>query len=207
MLHALRTYRIEYTAIDFPAVIREVLKLNGLEREFARVSIFYPLDGNDAHPVVQAVPFKRKPYKAYRLCLCEERHVSDLNAQKTTSSMFFHLALKQARAKGFDDAALTDFDNTLLESTTGAIVLMRSGDFHMMESPYRLPSTSLELAEKVIEILPRRVNVDDLCQYRHAYLLNSMIGMRPIVSIGETGFVPDEETCRDVTAFVLDEPI
>lgn len=205
LLHSLRAYRISHETIDFETVIHEVLEQNGLEGQFARVNIFYPVEGTESHPVILAAPFAQKPYKAYRLCLCNDRHVSTLNAQKTTSYMFFHLAFKQARARGFDDAALLDFDNNLLECTTGAIVLKKDGDFCEMDTPYKLPSTALQLAGDVLDIIPGVVNMDDLPRYRHAYILNSLIGMRPIVAIGETAFVPDEEACRKVTELVLEE--
>jgi len=191
LLHALRAYKIEHETIDFKPIIDQILNRNGLEGETARINIFYPVETETSHPVVMAVRHEAKPYKAYRICICSDRHVSTLNAQKTTSYMFFHLAMKRALAKGFDDAALIDFDQNLLEATTGAIVLEKDGDFFQMDSPYRLPSTTLSLAENVLEILPASVTLEELPSYRHAYILNSIIGMRPVVSIGETAFVPD----------------
>ncbi len=205
LLHSLRTFQIDYHSVDFDTIIHQVLNRNGLDGQFARVNIFYPIETPKAHPVILAAPFKPAPYKAYRLCVCNDRHVSALNAQKTTSYMFFHLAFKQALARGFNDAVLLDFDNNLLECTTGAIVLEKDGEFVEMDSPYRLPSTALELAKEVLEIEPKVVNIEELGSYRHAYMLNSMVGMRPIISIGETAFVPDEEACRGVTELVLKE--
>ena len=207
LLHALRAFDVDHKTIDFDAVIHQVLNRNGLDGQFARVNIFYPIEEPEAHPVILAAPFEPQPYKAYRLCLCNDRHVSTLNAQKTTSYMFFHLALKEARARGFDDAALLDFDNNLLESTTGAIILEKDGEFFEMDTPYRLPSTALKLAGTVHEILPKLVNLEDLAAYRHAYILNSLIGMRPVVAIGDTAFVPDEEACRKVTELVLGDEL
>lgn len=207
LLHSLRAYRVEHETIDFQEVIHQVINRNGLEGEFARVNIFYPIEEPTAHPVILAAPFEQKPYKAYRLCICNDKHVSSLNAQKTTSYMFFHLALKQARARGFDDTALFDFENNMLEATTGAILLRKNGEYVELDSPYRLPSTALKLAGKELDIVSDVVHFDDLPKYRHAYLLNSLIGMRPIVAIGETAFVPDEESCRKVTELVLEEEI
>lgn len=205
LLHSLRAYNIPYESVDFTEVIHQVVHRNGLEGEFARVNIVYPVQEPEAHPVILAAPFERKPYKAYRLCLCDDHHVSTLNAQKSTSYMFFHLAWKQAKARGFDDAALFDFDNNLLECTTGAILLRKGRNFYEMDTPYKLPSTTLKLAKQVLDIAPAVVNHDAMEQYSHAYILNSLIGMRPIVAIGETAFVPDEDECRAVTDLVLEE--
>lgn len=203
LFHALRTYSIPYQSIDFEGVIQKVLDKNGLTGTPARVNIIYPVQEPQARPIVLAAPYTPSPYKAYRLCICSERHVSSLNVHKTTSYMFFHLAHKAARECGFDDAALFDLDNTLLESTTGAIVFRQNGEFVEPDTPFKLPSTALALAKAELDIFPKPIPLDDLGTYRHAYLLNSLIGMRPIVAIGETAFVPDESPCTTVTRRIL----
>jgi 4-amino-4-deoxychorismate lyase len=207
LLHSLRVFDIEYETVDFEEIINQVIHRNGLVGETSRINIFYPIEEEKAYPMILATRHESKPYKAYRLCVCSDRHVSTLNGQKTTSYMFFHLAMKQAQARGFDDAALVDFRNNLLESTTGALVLEKNGDFFQMDSPYRLPSTALAVAESVIEILPKTISIDDLPSYNNAYILNSIIGMRPVVAIGETAFVPNEDVCRKVTEAVIEDSL
>jgi len=203
ILSSLRDYGIPYVTVDFEQIIGQVLSRNGLVGQTARVNIFYPIESANASPVIMAAPYEAKPYKAYRLCICEDRHVSTLNGQKTTSYMFFHLALRRAKSRGFDDVALFDFGDNLLEAATGAIVLEKDGRFVFPDSQYRLRSTTLELAMEVLDILPARIPMHDLASYRHAYLLNSLIGMRPVVAIGETAFVPDDKACDKVSALVL----
>lgn len=204
IFHSLRAHGYSYETVDFLPIIQKLAKANGLEGEFARVNIFYPAEEPEAHPVVLIAPYEHKPYKAYRLCLCADSHVSPLNAHKTTSYMFFNLAMRQARSRGFDDTALVDFDGQILESTTGAVVLEKGGELVEMDSPHRLDSTALKLAKRVLDIVPQKVFVDDLPSYRHAYILNSLVGMRPIVAIGEIAFVPNEERCTPVTELALE---
>jgi 4-amino-4-deoxychorismate lyase len=115
LLHSLRVYGIDYGTVDFSAVMVEVLKRNGLQGTTARLNIFYPMESPKAQPAIMAVPYEPKPYKGYRLCLCDDRHISTLNEQKTTSYMFYHLAFRKALARGFDDAALFGFVDNLLE--------------------------------------------------------------------------------------------
>lgn len=203
LLSALRAHAVPYETVDFETVIAQVLERNSLLGRTARVNIFYPMGADGASPVVTAAPYEPKPYKAYRLCLCEDRHVSALNGYKTTSHMFFHLALLRARERGFDDAALFDLEDNLLESTTGALILEKEGHFVCADSPYRLPSVALDIARRVLNAIPVRLPMDELPSFRHAYVLNSLIGMRPVVSLGETGFVPDGETCDTVSEAVL----
>lgn len=203
ILYSLRAYDVPYETVDFEEVIRQVINRNGLEGQAARVNIFYPIEADRATPVITAVQHEPKPYKAYRLCVCKDHHVSTLNGQKTTNYMFFHLAMRQARSRGFDDAALFDLQDNLLEATTGAIVLKKEGQFVSVDSPYRLPSTALAMARSVLDIVDVRIPLDDLPSFRHAYILNSIIGMRPVVAIGETAFVPDEDACQKVMKIVL----
>jgi len=204
LLGSLRTHGIAYKSVKFEAVIDSVLVANKLGSSPARVNIVYPVGTDKADPVILAAPYEPHPYKAYRLCICEERHVSTLNAHKTTSYMFFNLALRQARARGFDDAALFDFDDRILESTTGALLFKKNGEFFQPHTRYKLPSTALALAGTVLNVLSKPIALADLEQYRHAYILNSLIGMRPVVAIGETAFVPDEAACEAPTRIILD---
>jgi 4-amino-4-deoxychorismate lyase len=203
LLHGLRAYGLAYATVDFPEVAGQVLNRNGLEGRPARVDIVYPVEDGVAAPVVLAEPYEPKPYKAFRLCLCEDRHVSALNGHQTTNKMFSYLARRQAAACGFDDAALFDLDDNLLEGASGALVFEKQGHFVCVDSPYRLPSIALDLAGTVLDIVAVRVPLDELPSFRHAYLLNSLIGMRPVVAIGETAFVPDDTACDKVSPLVL----
>ncbi|EGB15504.1 aminotransferase class IV [Pseudodesulfovibrio mercurii] len=205
LLHGLRSYGLEYATVDFPAVAGQVLNRNGLEGRPARVDIVYPVDGRAASPVLTAEAVEPKPYKAFRLCVCEDRHVSALNAVRTTNGMFRFLALRQATARGFDDAALFDLGGNVLEAAGGALVFEKQGQFVCVDSPYCAPSVALDLARTVLDILPVRVPSADLESFRHAYLLNSLIGMRPVVAVGETAFVPDDAACDRVSPLILGE--
>nr|WP_321513289.1 aminotransferase class IV [uncultured Pseudodesulfovibrio sp.] len=204
ILHSLRSFGVQYETVDFEEVIEQLINRNGLTGQTARINIFYPMETEGASPVITATTHDPKPYKAYRLCVCKDHHVSTLNAHKTTSYMFFHLAMQQAKARGFDDAALFDFNDNLLEATTGALILKKQGSFVAVDSPYRLPSTALTIAAKKLDIISVRLPLDELASFRHAYILNSIIGMRPVVAIGETAFVPDEDACQTVMQAVIE---
>ena len=203
VLHSLRTFDVAYETVDFEEVIGQILNRNGLIGQTACVTILFPIEENRTSPVVTAAPHDPKPYKAYRLCVCEDRHICSLNSHRTTNTMFAHLALSRATARGFDDTALFDLDDNLLEAATGVLVLKKEGTFVTVDSPHRRSSIALELAKKELDILPVRLPLEDLPSFRHAYILNSVIGMRPVVAIGETAFIPDDDICSKVMARVL----
>jgi len=204
ILHSLRSFGVDYETVNFEEVIEQVINRNGLAGQTARVNIFYPMETDGASPVITAIAHDPKPYKAYRLCVCKDHHVSTLNAHKTTSYMFFHLAMQQAKARGFDDAALFDLEDNLLEATTGALILKKEGSFVAVDSPYRLPSTALTIASQTLDIISVQLPLDELASFRHAYILNSIIGMRPVVAIGETAFIPDDDACQAVMQAVIE---
>ncbi|NDV19941.1 aminotransferase IV [Pseudodesulfovibrio sp. JC047] len=206
VFHSLRSFDIPYETVDFKTIIEQVINRNGLTGQTARINIFYPMGTDSASPVITAAPHTPKPYKAYRLCVCNDHHISTLNNHKTTNYMFFHLAMRQAKARGFDDAALFDFRENLLEATTGALIFKKDTSFVTTKSPHKLQSTALSIAMNTLDILPERISMESLDSYRSAYILNSIVGMRPVVAIGETAFVPDDDTCQTVMKAVIGTP-
>lgn len=203
LIDSLRAHNIPYQAADFEQIITDVLARNSLEASPARVNIVYSAERNEAHPIVMAAPYDPQPQKTYRLSICEEHHVSSLNAHKSNSYLFFHLARQRALSRGFDDAALFDLGDNLLESTCGAILLKKDGAFFQTRTPYKLPSTALALAETILDIDSKAISLNELGSYDHAYLLNSLIGMRPIIALGETAFAEDWRPCEAVSKVVL----
>ncbi|WP_243544077.1 aminotransferase class IV [Pseudodesulfovibrio tunisiensis] len=203
LLGAFRAYGLEYETVDFPAVCLETVKRNQLADRPARVNIFYPVEDGPARPVILAAPYEPSPHKTFRLCVCNDRHVSTLAHCKTMSHMFYHLAWTRARARGFDDAAILDFHDHLLETGTASLLFERDGAFFEPESRYKLAGTAIAVARRMLDIAPVQISLDALPEYDHAYVLNSLTGMRPVVSIGETAFVPADDTCKQVTREIL----
>jgi len=203
LLQSLRDYDIPYTAVNFDEVINQLLKRNGLVATTALIKIHYLLTKGAASPVITTEPMEYRPYKAYRLCVCDDRHISGLGSLRTSSTMFSHLALRRARSHGFDDVALFDLNNFLLESATGSLVLRKQGQFVCVNSPYRLNSVALNLAKNILDIVPVKISCQELESYHNAYICNSLIGMRPVVSIGEIAFIPDDESCSKVMSRIL----
>ncbi|MBU1249449.1 MAG: aminotransferase class IV [Proteobacteria bacterium] len=193
-------------AETFSRIIGEVLGKNGLERHPARINIYCFLDGEVIEPLVTARPHTPDPERVFRLQVCPERHVSTLSAHKTMNHMFHARALARATAEGFDSAVLLDMDYNLLEANSSALLFARSGRFITPATCYKLPSTALEAAARVLTIREEPLGLESLSRFDHAYILNSIIGMRPVTTIGRTDFPPDHSTCTKATAAILCEP-
>jgi len=202
---SLNAYQIPYRAPDFETVIRLVLKKNNLENAFARVNIYYPVDreGVPAEPVVAACPYSPEPDKTYALEISPRPFHSPLGAHKTMNYMYYHLERAAALRNGFDDALITDPKGRLLETSTASLAFYDGRSFVSPAAENRLPGTAEAVAASMLTPKARSLGLQDLPLFERAYVLNSLIGMKPVIRIGDLGFEPDAETCEAVSKEVL----
>jgi len=201
-------YELQYVTINFEETVLEVLRQNGLISSSARVNIYYTIAANPATatPLVVAYPYTPDQERSYRLDISPPHNDSHLSAHKSMNYMHCFLAKMAAEKRGYDDAILLDGDGMIREASTAALLFSDGSEFVTPEVKHPFPSVSLEIAKSILPI----INVEQaspkpaiLGKYRHAYMLNSLIGMRPVVQIGETDFEPDIEGCIEVTRRVL----
>ncbi|MDY7001019.1 MAG: aminotransferase class IV [Thermodesulfobacteriota bacterium] len=202
---SLDAYQIPYHAPDFEGLIPLVLKKNSLERGFARVNIYYPVDkeGVPAEPVVAAFPYSPKPDKTYALEISPRPFHSPLGAHKSMNYMYYHLERAAALRNGFDDALITDPRGRLLETSTASLLFYDHESFVSPASENKLPGTAEAMAASMLTPKARPLGVQDLPSFKHAYVLNSLIGMKPVTRIGDLEFKPDAEPCEAVSRQVL----
>lgn len=193
---------IPYEPAPFEEIIPLLLEKNGFTGQTARVNIYYPVAGSLTTPVVTVAAYERREDRVYRLTYCPDHHISSLNAHKTMAYMFFNLAHARAIAEGYDDALLTDLDGRILETTTAALLFQKDGRFIEPATPHKLPSIALDLARETLDVETRPVSFEKLGTMDHAYALNSLVGMRPVISIGEVGFKTDEASCVEATELI-----
>ncbi len=202
-IHAsLDHFCIPYQSVYFEEVIYLLLEKNKLTGEPARINIFYPVAGEMTQPVVTAAPYSPNPKRTYRLSICPDHHVSSLNQHKTMAYMFFNHAHAQAIAQGYDDSLLLDFSDNVLETTTASLLFSKDCEFYEPDTAYKLPSLTLAMARELLDIKPRPIALAELSFMDHAYVLNSLVGMRPVKRIGHVEFAMDEASCSGVTETV-----
>jgi 4-amino-4-deoxychorismate lyase len=192
---------------DFETVILDVLRENQLHRICARINIYYAITSkaSAATPLVAAYPYTPDTQRVYRLDNSSLRHDSHLCAHKSMNYMHYFITRTAAEKRGFDDAVLVDRDGAIREATTAALVFHDGERYFTPDVENPFPSVSLEIAKSILPIsnvvqVPSKPAI--LGKYRHAYVLNSLIGMRPVIQIGETEFEPDEAGCTQVTRSV-----
>lgn len=192
-------------ATEAARIVLETARANGLAGETARVNLFCFQDspGGRASLCVQAAPYAIDPEAARTLAVYPQAHVSHLCRHKTMANLHQRLAWEFARKHGADDAVLTDFQGNVLEAACAALVFSDGKAFYEPDTPHRLPSLALEAARPRLgpEAIP--MTLADLPEFRHAYWLNSLGGIQPVLRIDATPFEPDWATCKPLLRELL----
>lgn len=202
---SLNAYALPFEDIDFTTVVHEVLHRNDLLENTARVNLTYLIEdmAAPARAVVTAAPYSPQPEKCYSLAVSDLRHTSHLGAHKSNNYLHYTLARRQALQDGFDDALLLDFDDNILETSTAALLFSRRGRLLTPGSAFILPSVSLALIQGRFDVQPAQIPSTQTAEFDSAYVLNSLMGARPVVRIGERRFEADEPLCAKLNAILL----
>lgn len=179
--------------------ILEVLRRNTLDT--ARVNIFCFQDepAAAAEVLITAVPYALVPEATRRLTVYPHVQASYLSAYKTMANLHSRLAWEHAQRLGFDDAVLVGPDGMALETATAALLFSDGREYFTPATAFKLPSLALEAAVAVLPVSTREIPLAALGDFRHAYALNSLIGIQSVVQIDGVSYQEDRETCRAVT--------
>ena len=186
--------------LDYAELAMETVERNGLAGQVARVNIFCLMaDDNSVDPVIAAAPYSPQENKHYRICTVTDGVQHPLLGHKTMNYMYNWLQRRSAIEKGYDDAVLLSRDNYVTETTTAALLFGDGKRFCVPGGKSRLPSVSLEAAKTILPVYDCSVRSYTVGSFQHAYVLNSLIGMRPVTAINGTMFLPDDHSCKAVT--------
>ncbi|MFO7595606.1 MAG: aminotransferase class IV [Desulfocurvibacter africanus] len=205
VFHSMEQFQIAYAKAPWEEVVAELLQRNGLAGGTAKVNIFYPVAdfGQRAQPLIQVSPWQPESGRTYRLAVYPWHQTSYLSGHKSMNYMHNVLAKRHARQQDRDDALLTDSAGQVLETSACALLFSDGSGFVAPKSDFTLRSVSLARAAGALPIRHRPVRLAELPEFRHAYVLNSLIGMRPVTSIGGTAYEPDEKSCELATLRIL----
>lgn len=209
LFDSLLAFGLAFTQEDFEEVIAQVAHKNGLTGKTARVNIHYPVDGPEpARAVVTTAPYS-PPSQALRLSLSPRPLHTWLGRYKSTNHLPYHLEHQAAQTAGLDGAVLTTPCGHVLEATHAALLFSDGGIFLTPAPPGQgteaaglLPSTALAAAGEALTITARPIRVEEVGEFQHAWVLNSLLGMHPLAAIGQWEFNPDGETAAAVTTII-----
>ena len=185
-------------------LLADVVERNRLADVTARVTLHLGPEHEDGPvvPMVTASSYAPPPLEPVALAVADGVHVSHLARFKTVSYLPFRDATRRARATGAWDAVLLDSEGCLLETGTGALVFEDDEGLLTPETRWKLPSIALDVVADARPVRQAPIRIDDLAAFRHAWLLNSLVGALPVGRLGEQDFVPDAESASELRGLI-----
>lgn len=179
-----------------------LLHEEGLEHGMARLNLYCPfIHTEQTKCFMLASAFTTSLEKQYSLLPMHLEPVPE-RLHKSMPRSDFAAALGSAQKRGFDDALLHDGQGYILETSYAALLVRLDGAF-VSPAGWKLPSTALAMAREVLPISERPLHLNDLPNCSHAYLLNSLRGMRPVIRIGNLELQADEASCTAVSQLLF----
>ena len=190
-------------SVDFGEIIPEVARRNGLWGRSGRVNLYFPVEHGQTRPVVCASEYARPgAADTWRLALSARPLHTWLAAHKSTNYLYYHIEHQLAREQGFHGAVVTAPDGLVLEAATAALVFA-AGDGLVTPAapgsedhgPALLPSVALSCAREALTVTEQPIHVGALADFSHAWALNSLAGMRPVIQIGDVRYEARLDLC------------
>lgn len=207
IFNSITHFGIEYEEVDFESVIHNLIQESGLQYQTARINIYYPifsLWGQAIKPFITVEPYTLLSEQLVRLCVYPNKHDSFLAQHKSMSYFPYSLAKRYARQRGFDDAIMLDSQGIFAETATSALLFKLEDQWCMSGVKHKLDSVALSLAESLFGPLAiLYISEHDFGSVDYFYVLNSLIGIRPVSSIGDVEIPVDWEGCEDLNTKVL----
>ena len=203
---SLARFSVDYQPCDYPAVIAHVVEACGLHDTTARINILVPIEDADAaaSPLVLAAPWTPpRPDATRTLRLASQPAQSPLGMHKSMNYLGNWLERRAALRDGYDDVVVTLPGNLVLETTTAALLFSDGTNFCAPAGLTRLRSTTLDAARTVLPVHDCTIRVAELFSFRHAYMLNALVGMLPVRAIGTHAYDVDAAPCARLRPLLL----
>ncbi|HBN09429.1 MAG TPA: hypothetical protein DD435_12535 [Cyanobacteria bacterium UBA8530] len=193
---AAEALKIFLPALDWRAIIENLLKKNGLESAKVKILITRGViqgagtpSGVSPTTMVTAEAYQAPSYrKGWQLSIERNYPTSPLARYKSLNYLNCLLARQAALDEGFDDAVMLDPEGFVAECSSGSLLFASSGSWAVSDSPHRLPSIT---EKKVLRLLEKRgvvvqkksISVEDFVAAETVWLLNSLLGIMPVCRV------------------------
>lgn len=202
MENSLRAYDFKIPVVNYQKAIENVLNVNQLENKQAKINIYaYENSDGEVNVDISAESYNGGA-KEYKLNIHNKHQVSHLNEHKSMNWAHQFSALRRAYKAGYDNSLLIDENNLIFEAATGAILLKKGDKFVTTTQFNRLPSIALALAKEIFNIEERPMRIPDLGEFDNCFLLNSLIGAKPVTCISVFTFEPEEKIADKISEYI-----
>jgi len=193
-------------APNWGEVVQELLERAGLRRSVASVRItvtrgagFAPGLPETSAPTLcitarRYVPPASPLYaEGFRLHVFRSGFSPPLAGMKTLNYLYFLCARQAALDAGADEALILDPEGRVAETSAGSLLARTDGRWRTPSSPFRLPGITIArvsdlLAARGHNVEPRPAFLEDLVSAQTLWILNSLIIVMPVRSLGEHRF-------------------
>ncbi|MBN1905493.1 MAG: aminodeoxychorismate synthase component I [Deltaproteobacteria bacterium] len=203
--------------ITWDEIIRQVISANCLEKSVAAVKIIATYGDRDIPPYNHGLIVTARPYihrlegkaeKGLRLGIYPKHRQSPLADHKTLNYLYYYMAGKWAKENSFDEALILNPDNSLSETNTANILIIRDRKIIRPVSQHVLRGIMEKNICKFLEaggyhIEERLISPDDLSNSDSLMITNSLIGAIPVISIGDMGVEEPTGLCNRINNTLL----
>ncbi|NLD35443.1 MAG: aminodeoxychorismate synthase component I [Desulfatiglans sp.] len=195
--------------LTWDEIIRQVIRANRLDKSVVAVKIMATCGDRIIPPynhslIVTARPYKHrltgKTEKGLRLGVYPEQRQTPVADHKTLNYLYYYMSGKWAEENSFDEALILNPDNSLSETNTANILLLKDQKVLRPASQHVLKGVMEKNTCKILEangysIEERLILLNDLSHSDSLIITNSLIGVVPVISIGEMRFHISAELC------------
>lgn len=181
-------------------IIKDLLIQNNLKSSASRVRIsffrsstgyYYPAE-NDVHFFIESEKNIKKEYvlnqfglntTIYKENILSKNHLSNI---KSNNRLINIMASMYAQENNFDDCFLINYDQNIVESTSGNIFILSEGILKtppLSDGCINGVMRSVILKEKSLNILEKSISILDLFNAQEVFVTNVIIGVQWVGSI------------------------
>ncbi|MBW1693435.1 MAG: aminodeoxychorismate synthase component I [Deltaproteobacteria bacterium] len=202
--------------LTWDEIIHQVINQNRLYDQTAAVKIVATRGDRETPPYnntmfVIARPYthrlKEKKTKGLDLAIYPKPRQTNLADHKTLNYLYYFLAGKWSKTQDADEALILNPDHTISETNTANVLFIKNNTLVKPFSPHVLPGVMENVVCKVLakwgfRMENKRVRVEDLFEFDHMMVTNSLMGAVPILSIDGKKLPEPSDLCEKINKVI-----
>jgi para-aminobenzoate synthetase component I len=214
-------FRTETPDLSWDKIIHQVIDANKLKDMVAAIKIIASWGTRNSPPYDHTIIVTAKPY-IHRLSDATKGGLSlvtypfprqtPLADYKSLNYSYYYLAGKWAREQGADEALIMNPKQTISETNSANIIVIKGKSVFSPASPHVLSGI---MEEKVLQMLSlwgytlerKHITVDDLLTADNILITNSLIGAAPIKKIDNIALKDSNDICKKLNNVLMWQPI
>lgn len=203
--------------LTWDSIIDQIVVRNNMAHSTAAIKIMVTKGDSEAPPFNHTLLVIARPY-THRL---EEKTPPGLNLavyphprqtpladHKTLNYLYYYLAGQWAKSQKADEALILNPDNTISETNTANILLIKGNTVTRPLSPHVLPGIMTTEVCKLLDtwgfhIKNKRVPLDNLCHFDEIIITNALMGAVPLLSIDGKKLPKPSDLWQKINSHVL----